>query len=320
MRYAVVMLALMLFFLRGISETACAAPQDDPHSREEQPAGEGAVPHALIELRGDLLSVKVRHAPWEVVLQEFTRQTGIRVAVAGPLTGTLTQEFAALPLEQGLRRLFRDVNTLLFYASMAREGTMAATLTRVWLLPKEGSATEERLIRRSRAGLPLEPTNELAADNAHGEHVDALPVFDSRGNEETLREARFDPNQTLILLAAIKSDEPMTRLQALDFLRQSDQADEKIVLSALGEALNDEDLAVKGYAIQALAEREEPGAIEPLRQVFHNPDPSIRMMVLASIAHSGQGLSLLEEAVLDADPEVRSFATFWLEQAVAEGR
>ena len=132
--------------------------------------------------------------------------------------------------------------------------------------------------------------------------------------------AAHNPQEaTTLLVSALKNADPEGRLQALDFLHQNGQADEKIILSALGEALKDEDMAVKGYA-QALAEQRGPGAIEPLRHVLHNPDPSIRLMVLASIVHRSQGRSLLEEAVLDVDPAVRSFAAFWLEQAVAEGR
>jgi hypothetical protein len=77
---------------------------------------------------------------------------------------------------------------------------------------------------------------------------------------------------------------------------------------------------MKSYAIQALAERGGPGPMESLRQALHDRDPSIGMVVLASVAHSSQGRALLEEAVLDVEPEVRSFPAFWLEQAMSEGR
>jgi hypothetical protein len=54
------------------------------------------------------------------------------------LTGTLTQEFDALPLEQGLRRLFRQVNTAFLYAPGLHAGATTAQLTQVWLVPRDG--------------------------------------------------------------------------------------------------------------------------------------------------------------------------------------
>lgn len=91
-------------------------------------------------------------------------------------------------------------------------------------------------------------------------------------------------------------------------------------LSVLGEALTDEDMAVKGYAIQLLAERGGPGAIERLRQVLRDPDTSVGMTVLASAVRSDRGRSLLWEALFDNDPTVRSFAALWMEQGILEER
>jgi hypothetical protein len=63
-----------------------------------------------------------------------------------------------------------------------------------------------------------------------------------------------------------------------------------------------------------LAEQGGPGAIEILWQVLHNPDPSVRLMVLASIVHRSQDRSLLQEA------SGTFLRRLWLEQAVSIGR
>jgi hypothetical protein len=344
----------------GLAETALARPEDDLKLQAQGQSVRGPTSRPAIELRGNLLSVRLHNIPWEAVLKEIQHHTGIILDVQGRIAGTLTQEFEDLPLEKGLRILFRETNFALFYVVSTTEGAAAAALTRIWLFPKGSMTADEGLSHRAGAGSVGEPQDErgspgeMAATTPPEEEgelaeelvtaldqeppLEALHLSIPSGNEAELGQpishfkhgmramtlelfAAHNPQEaTTLFVSALKNADPEGRLQALDFLHQSGQADETIVLSALGEALKDKDVAVKGFAIQALAERGGPGAIEPLRQALHHPDPSIRMMVLASIAHSGQGRSLLEEAVLDADSEVRSFATFWLEQAVAEGR
>jgi len=75
--------------------------------------------------------------------------------------------------------------------------------------------------------------------------------------------------------------------------------------------------AVKRDAIQALAER---GGIEVwglLRETLRDPDPAVRMAVLESVGPLASGPQLLQEALADADTDVRAIATFWLEQTAS---
>jgi hypothetical protein len=140
------MLALLLFALGSLAEMALARSGDDAKAREQWQSVQRAAPRPVIELRGDLLSVKVRNAPWEVVMKELERQTGIAIQLEGRMPGVLTQEFASLPLEQGLRHLFREVNTVFFYAPGTQKGRGEEKLIRVWLLPRERSGAGERQV------------------------------------------------------------------------------------------------------------------------------------------------------------------------------
>jgi hypothetical protein len=75
------------------------------------------------------------------VLQEIERHTRIGIRVLGSFFGTLTKEFENLPLEQGLRRLFRNTNHVFFYTrdrTPGGAGGAAETLTHIWLFPEEG--------------------------------------------------------------------------------------------------------------------------------------------------------------------------------------
>jgi hypothetical protein len=77
------------------------------------------------------------------VFKELERQAGIMIDLQGRMAGTLTKEFEALSLEQGLRRLFCDVNSVFFYAKGTQQGAGEEKLIRVWLFPREGRGVGE---------------------------------------------------------------------------------------------------------------------------------------------------------------------------------
>jgi type II secretory pathway component GspD/PulD (secretin) len=110
----------------------------------------------MIKLQEGLLSVNVRNASWQAVLQEIERYTGIEIRIRGQLSGTLTHEFEGLPLEQGLHRLLRHADHVFFYTTSTRQGTATDILTAIWLFPREGSTTTGKQL----AGLLSEPVIE----------------------------------------------------------------------------------------------------------------------------------------------------------------
>jgi hypothetical protein len=136
---------LLLCLLVSLAGTPGARSGDALPLHPPLPMVQAAEPRAEIVFRDGRLSVSTHAAPWEEVLQELERYTGIQIRVKGPLAGTLTQAFEALPLEPALRRLFREVNTVFFYASGPHAQTVAAPLTEVWLVPKDGGAAARML-------------------------------------------------------------------------------------------------------------------------------------------------------------------------------
>jgi hypothetical protein len=126
-----------------LTSLAAALPAADlpPHPPEPQTREEA--PRAVITFRDGCLSVSTHGAPWEEVLQELERYTGVQIRVKGPLAGTLTQAFEALPLERALRRLFREVNTVFFYAPGLPPDTSVGRLAQVWLWPREDQTVAE---------------------------------------------------------------------------------------------------------------------------------------------------------------------------------
>jgi HEAT repeat protein len=119
------------------------------------------------------------------------------------------------------------------------------------------------------------------------------------------------------LWANVQDTSQPTRLQALALLVQNAEADERTVIEALREALQDPDPAFNAYAVQILAGRDDADAVVALREALHSPDPSIRLMILESVVHTEAGLLLLREALADSDETVKDVAAMLLKQAEA---
>lgn len=302
----------------------------------------GAAERPLIHVHDGRLSVRLRHAPWAAVLPALVRHMGIRITATEPLTGTVTHEFAALPLEQGLRRLFRDVNLLMLFTVNGS----AVTVTHVWLFPKAEQGTGPPGATGAHGppakGLPEParetPTVEAATGGAHAERLQTLHVSAQQGDVQAVQQALFDPDPliqgtaftlvaeqdpqgaTAALLDLMASAPPEQRGRALQLLHQSGAVDEETVLAALRTALADADATVKGYAIQALAERGGAEALADLHQAFRDPDPAIRRLVLESVIRLEEGLPLVQEALADAEESIRARARSCLEPPGSEPR
>jgi len=178
----------------------------------------------------------------------------------------------------------------------------------------------------ARASVPL--SQKLAAFNASI----------GQGDQEALREVLLDSDPmvqasafqalagqdkeaaTEALLSAVGSDQPSTRLKALQFLDQSGYADQQTVLPVLADALKDGDVMVRGYALQALATRGGEESISYLRQALGDPEPSFRTMVISSVAGKDEMRPLLREALLDRDESVSRLADFLLQQTGTDER
>ena len=138
------LLALLLLCLGNPTDLASARPGDSPRSQPQGQAVQGMALAPIIALQEGLLSVNVRNASWQAVLQEIERLTGIDIRIKGQLSGTLTHAFDGLTLERGLRRLLRHTNYVFFYATDTSQGTTTEILTTIWLFPQDSRTTGEQ--------------------------------------------------------------------------------------------------------------------------------------------------------------------------------
>jgi HEAT repeats len=277
---------------------AAALPAADlpPHPLEPQTREEA--PRAVITFRDGRLSVSLHAATWEEVLPTLERHTGIQIRVDGSLAGTLTQEFEALPLEQGLRRLFRDANVLLFYSRGMELGTAGERLVRVWLFPKERGAPEGMQAHAPPSGLTAAARQE--APKPGEEAVEGV----LRPDEVT---AEGD--------VAVEEQDPSERLRELDtFAREGDTA-------ALQQGLLDPDEGVRTQALELLAQREGQGATDVLVGLTRSGEPEMRLQALSLLNEIEQAdettvLSALRAGAADGDADVQRYA---IEALAAQG-
>jgi Spy/CpxP family protein refolding chaperone len=172
------------------------------------------------------------------------------------------------------------------------------------------------------AQLDASQTEKLAAIEAVATSQDrkALGKYMQDANA-TVQAAAFDALAAFDNLAAVENlvaeindvSQPV-RLQALQLLTESPQAEEQTVMTTLIDALNDADPSFSAYAAQALAERGTPKAMNALSEMLNSPDPSTRLMILQSVAETKAGLALLRAALSDSDETVRSAAAALLQQ------
>jgi HEAT repeat protein len=243
------------------------------------------------------------------VLDEISKQSGIRFHYAIPLAGSVTVEFTDLPLKQALERLFGpEANFIFRYPQTADQADPRPVPAEVWILGKVSGAGADA--SRSAAELKSSASGSDAAARKLADQDDSSSV-------ETA-DSQAEPEDIDTLLETTKAEDPTLRMQALSALAASDNADEAIVRSALDAALADADAGVRGQAVQALASRGGSEAIALLRQALGDADPSVRLMAVDSVVPQEQGIALLQEALSDVNETVRYRAASKLKEGSVE--
>jgi hypothetical protein len=186
--------ALIAPRLRRWTQTCCwglltilatCAVADRPRQAQAQQAPTATLA-VVIKVRCGLLSVSAQDASWADVLHKLQHQTGVQIQVKEPLAGTLTQQFEALPLEQGLRRLFRMVNAVFFYSPGPHGEAASARLTRVWLVPRDDNVAPRPPSPpvRVAAAEPYRARDGLVETEATGLHPGQVPPTSEEEEEE----------------------------------------------------------------------------------------------------------------------------------------
>lgn len=303
-------------------------------------------PELRVKWETGKLSLDAEGVPLSDVLQAVSHQTGIEVTGAQGLSDRVFAHFARIDLGQALQELLTHVD----YAILrAPSGSASCQRTRVVIFERAADSGLARSPVKGERNAQTAPSPVKAKTDAptgpgtDTEEAKRLAIAAAtdvkRGDRAALRKYLRDPDpavQTAAfdvlvtqnkgagiadLLAEVKNadDQPAIRLQALQLLEHSGDADEQTVMAALRDLLKDPDPALSTAAVQTLATSGKAEAMDALKEGLKSANPSTRLMIIGSVAQTEAGLPLLREAVSDPDGMVSSAAETLLQQALAGG-
>lgn len=233
----------------------------------------------VVQAQDDLLTVRLRDIPLERVLREIAIQTGIQITFYGPVEESVSADFSDLPLDRGLRRLFRDFNHIFIY----NEGKgLEPEIRELIIYSEKGEGPVKRWEPRS-IGPRTRP-------------------------RQRLREVTPDS-----LAKAMNDEDPAIREEAVDILAEMN--DEKGIAGLTSLLLNDKDSDVRQRAAEALGDLEDERAVDPLTKALKDKDPAVRESAVDALGEIGgdKVLRPLRDALRDENEDVREAAAAALE-------
>ncbi len=286
------------------------------------------------------LSVSAENADLSQVLHEVAQRTGIKIRGSQGKGQRVSIHLSDVTLEKGLKALLDGVDYAVLGDVSSPEKARGAQVVVFDRLAVAASNPDRTAVTNTGSGggpnVALTRGRRGSEEGGSGQQDKALTAVEAaaaKGDLETLSKAvqssdpavqaqafdelsKLNPPAALDALSnALKSDEPTLRLQALQLLDQSEEADNDTVVSAMSQALNADDTSIKDYAIQALARRGGSQEMDLLRQALGDPDPAVRLMVVETVGQVPEALPLLQQALTDSDPSVSAAASQLLKAA-----
>jgi hypothetical protein len=143
-----------------------------------------------VEWKEGRLGVTAERVPLAQILQAVARRTGVEIRGLEGLQEKVSVHFANLPLREGLQKLLTPVNYFLLEKTAPRGGTQS---TLVLVSGRQATPPSEMVASEEGA----KPEGEPVAEEDLEERLAALYAVAEQGNEEALRKAVSDPDQTI---------------------------------------------------------------------------------------------------------------------------
>ena len=194
---------------------------------------------SVIQVRDNLLTVKVSDMPLEKVLDKIANQIPIKFAFFVSGEEPLKADFTSLPLEEGLKRLFRDYNYAIINGDSEKSKGREHEIEKVIILSKaKGSQSRraEPIIVYTEEPSALESLNEGQSP----EDLDKLEEIENKVVVDSLREVLQDQDADLRLMIV----EEIATIGGVN------------AIQALEDALEDEDEDVRKMAAEKLRQLE----------------------------------------------------------------
>lgn len=280
------------------------------------PAHDASVDLAVAATNGRL-TVDVRNAPLALVLRIIGEQAGVEVALRGDLSAPVTEAFAGLPFEEGVRRLARGHSVVISYGPPTGESG-PAPVTGVRIIAAAPTARSDDATTSHEAKSPplgsrpgtvserqVDPSG-LTGDSSLASRIVEIQAFSrdaGLGSEGAM--------SRLVEIAASDADAGVREQAVAELARLTGPATEPALVSALADTA----VEVRIRAIRGLRTFGTDTAAQWLANaLIGDADPQVRLTALAAVGSlSGpRMLTMLEKASADPNVTVRETALRWL--------
>lgn len=259
-------------------------------------AGEVRIPKLLLDAR--IVRVPLRQA-----LAALGDKLGAKVSVAPTLADSeVTVEFAALPVEEGIKRILADRNFMVIHGKPASPDH-----------PKAGRGTAGKVAAAAEGRIA-----EIRVLDKNGEAEHPEELTGSSGDAKTREIER-------LAMKAVNGTTAEVRLGALE--KYLEKAPTKEILGTVLQTMKDSDPKVRQKALGSFAMAvQDPDDRQSLNAVadvaIHDADPSTRTSAVYAMltAYGAQAAPMLEQALNDPDPGVQAAARESLDTLSAMAR
>lgn len=203
-------------------------------------ANEAVDPSSVIRVKDNLLTVKVSNMPLEKVLVEIANQIPVEFEILVSGDEVVIADFSRLPLEKGLKRLFRDYSYT-FIKGTEKSNDGEYEIRKIIILSNEGK------IRRRKTGSTMISTEERSpvypSNDSYGEDVEIEEYIEREERGfivDTLRDMMQDADAEFRLIT-------MEEIVAIGGSE---------AIPALKDALSDENEEVRKMAEESLRQLE----------------------------------------------------------------
>jgi len=227
---------------------------------------------AIIQINNDLLTIRAKSTPLKQVLASIEDQTQIKVFLLGTVDKPISANLSDVPIEKGLKRIFRNFNSVFIYHS-TNDIENKLEIKSILILPMD----ENDLSSTSFNGLnqsDVKTSSSFASEQGAGPDFrgDAHPEFgDKASNSSVLIEDEKTLNELSDEL--LGNDEPETRADAADTL--GSLGDEEAIVFLI-QALEDSDGEVRKSAVEALALIGSDEAIPYIKSILNDSSEEVR--------------------------------------------
>jgi len=250
------------------------------------------------KIQRGLLTVDLRDAPLAEVLRAIGERAGLKVAIDGEASSLVTESFAGVPLEEGIKRLVGDASLVFKYAASPGDAS-AVALSEVWIYVRSPGDQEV-------TGADVNEQPDVATSENWVNQALLRPEPVAR--LDAVRELARQPEEATVgVLGQILSgdEDPIVRREAAAALGRVGGAE---AAAALTPALSDKEPAVRMQAVRAIGRIGDDGGAQALGAVLSgDPDPLVRRLAVRALSAQGIAVSraALEAATSDPNESVR---------------